>query len=44
MLDVIPLLTREHGIAALDCLTEVFGFTKIARITSAEGRRETCVR
>jgi hypothetical protein len=29
MPDVIPFLTFEDGIAALNCLTEAFGFTEV---------------
>ena len=37
MPDVIPFLTYEDGIAALEWLAEVFGFTETARFTSADG-------
>ena len=35
---MIPFLTYEDGIAALEWLTEVFGFTETARFTSSNGR------
>ena len=38
MPDVIPFLTYEDGIAALEWLAEVFGFTETARFTSSDGR------
>jgi uncharacterized glyoxalase superfamily protein PhnB len=38
MTDVIPFLTYQDGIAALDWLTEVFGFTETARFISPDGR------
>ena len=38
MPDVIPFLTYENGIAALEWLAEVFGFTETARFTSSDGR------
>jgi uncharacterized glyoxalase superfamily protein PhnB len=38
MPDVIPFLTYEDGIAALEWLAEVFGFTETARFTSPDGR------
>ena len=38
MPDVVPLLTYEDGVAALEWLTEAFGFTETARFTTAEGR------
>jgi len=31
--DVVPFLTYEDGIAALEWLAEVFGFTETARFT-----------
>ena len=38
MPDVIPFLTYEDGIAALEWLAEAFGFTEIARFTTSDGR------
>src|SRR6185369_10017283 len=38
MPDVVPFLTYEDGIAALEWLAEVFGFTETARFTSSDGR------
>ena len=38
MPDVVPFLTYEDGIAALEWLAEVFGFTETARFTSPDGR------
>jgi PhnB protein len=38
MPDVIPFLTYEDGIAALEWLAKAFGFTETARFTSSEGR------
>jgi uncharacterized glyoxalase superfamily protein PhnB len=38
MPDVVPFLTYEDGIAALEWLTEVFGFTETGRLTSPDGR------
>ena len=38
MPDVVPFLTYEDGIAALEWLAEVFGFTETARFTSTDGR------
>lgn len=38
MPEVIPFLTYEDGIAALEWLAEAFGFTETARITSPAGR------
>jgi uncharacterized glyoxalase superfamily protein PhnB len=38
MPDVIPFLTYEDGIAALDWLAKAFGFAETARIRSADGR------
>ena len=38
MSDVVPFLTYENGIAALEWLAEVFGFTETARVTSSDGR------
>jgi PhnB protein len=38
MPDVVPFLTYEDGIAALEWLAEVFGFTEAARFTSSDGR------
>ena len=38
MPDVVPFLTYEDGLAALDWLADVFGFTETARITSSDGR------
>jgi hypothetical protein len=38
MPDVVPFLTYEDGIAALEWLAEVFGFTETARVTSSDGR------
>ncbi|MFY9607859.1 MAG: VOC family protein, partial [Blastocatellia bacterium] len=38
MPDVVPFLTYEDGIAALEWLSEVFGFTETARFTSSDGR------
>jgi len=38
MPDVVPFLTYEDGIAALEWLEEVFGFTETARFTSSDGR------
>src|SRR5687767_13741169 len=37
MPDVVPFLTYEDGLAALDWLAEVFGFTETARLTSSDG-------
>lgn len=39
MPDVIPFLTYEDGVAALEWLAEVFGFTETARFTSSESRQ-----
>jgi uncharacterized glyoxalase superfamily protein PhnB len=36
--DVVPFLTYEDGITALEWLAEVFGFTETARFTSSDGR------
>ena len=38
MPDVVPCLTYEDGIAALEWLAEVFGFTETVRFTSSDGR------
>ena len=38
MSDVVPYLTYEDGITALEWLAEVFGFTETARFMSADGR------
>lgn len=38
MPDVVPFLTYEDGVAALDWLAKVFGFTETARVMSATGR------
>jgi uncharacterized glyoxalase superfamily protein PhnB len=38
MADVVPFLTYEDGIAALDWLAQAFGFTETARITSSDGK------
>ena len=38
MPDVVPFLTYEDGIAALEWLAEVFGFTETTRFTSSDGR------
>ena len=38
MPDVIPFLTYEDGIAALEWLAKAFGFTETARLTSSDGR------
>jgi hypothetical protein len=38
MPDVVPFVTYEDGIAALEWLVEVFGFTETARFTSSDGR------
>ncbi len=38
MPDVIPFLTYEDGVAALEWLAEAFGFTETARFTSPDGR------
>jgi len=38
MTDVVPFLTYEDGVAALEWLAEVFGFTETARFTSSDGR------
>ena len=38
MPDVVPFLTYEDGIAALEWLAEAFGFTETARFTSSDGR------
>ncbi|HEV7397097.1 MAG TPA: VOC family protein [Pyrinomonadaceae bacterium] len=38
MPDVVPYLTYEDGIAALEWLAEAFGFTETARFTSIDGR------
>jgi PhnB protein len=38
MPDVIPFLTYEDGLAALDWLAKVFGFTETERVTSSDGR------
>ena len=38
MPDVVPFLTYEDGIAALEWLAEVFGFTETTRFTSIDGR------
>ena len=38
MPDVVPFLTYEDGIAALDWLAEAFGFTETARLTTTDGR------
>ena len=38
MADVIPFLTYEDGVAALDWLTKAFGFRETARFTSPDGR------
>jgi hypothetical protein len=34
MPDVVPFLTDEDGVAALEWLVEVFGFTETVRFTS----------
>jgi uncharacterized glyoxalase superfamily protein PhnB len=38
MPDVIPFLTYEDDIAALEWLAEAFGFRETARFTSPDGR------
>ena len=38
MPDVAAFLTYENGIAALDWLAEVFGFTETTRFRSSDGR------
>ena len=38
MPDVIPFLTYEDGIAALDWLAKVFGFTETVCFTSPDGK------
>jgi PhnB protein len=38
MPDVIPFLTYEDGIAALQWLTEAFGFRETARMTTPDGQ------
>ena len=38
MPDVVPFLTYADGVAALEWLAEVFGFTETARFTSPDGR------
>ena len=38
MPDVVPFLTYEDGIAALEWLAEVFGFTEKARFMSPDWR------
>ena len=38
MPDVVPFVTYEDGIAALEWLAAVFGFTETARIMSSDGR------
>jgi uncharacterized glyoxalase superfamily protein PhnB len=37
MADVIPMLSYEHGTAALDWLSRVFGFVEVARMVTPEG-------
>ena len=38
MPDIVPMLTYEDGIAALEWLTEAFGFEENARYTTSDGR------
>src|SRR5215831_7256858 len=38
MPDAVPFLTYEDGIAALEWLAKVFGFTERARFKSSDGR------
>ena len=38
MPDVVPFLTYEDGIAALEWLAEVFGYTETVRFTTTDGR------
>ena len=38
MPDVVPFLTYEDGVTALDWLAEAFGFTETTRLLSSDGR------
>ncbi|GAA3984911.1 VOC family protein [Mucilaginibacter dorajii] len=35
---IIPMLSYEDGVAAMEWLCEVFGFTEITRMTTGQGR------